>query len=124
MRNCRFDSFENQEVYERDEAFPHIYQLLVKNVPETGPWDGGPERCEEAAVLLKGGLVSTLEGLRVSGGPCAAVLSVAGFLALRDTFLAGRRFILRMKGGLFAPRYAFPLQQPGNNCTGIVLTDG
>ena len=44
------------------------------------------------------------EGLEVSGPPCARVLSVAGFLAKRDPFLSGKRFILRVKKASFCLR--------------------
>jgi len=45
---------------------------------------------KKAGSNLEGGLRSSLEGLGYSGTPCTEVLSVAGFLALRCMFLAGR----------------------------------
>ena len=43
--------------------------------------------------------MTVLEGSEGFGPPCTEVLSVAGFYALLRTFLAGERFILRVKKG-------------------------
>ena len=51
----------------------------------------------KAEFYLEGGLLTVLEGLRDLGEPCAKVLSVAGFYALLWPFLAGKRFILRVR---------------------------
>ena len=44
---------------------------------------------------------STLEGLEHSGGPCARVLSVAGFFDVPGLFPLGSGFILRVNTSLF-----------------------
>ena len=53
-----------------------------------------------------GGLRAVVKGLQHSGRPCAALLSVAGFFAIKPRFLAGEGFILRVKRSLF------PVQDP------------
>jgi len=46
--------------------------------------------------------------------PCAEVLSVAGFLVIIGPFLAGRRFILRVRTGLSAPHVPLLFNTPFN----------
>ena len=95
-----------------------FYQLLVNNCPPLGPgrlFLTNSETVEEAGQDLQGGLTTTLEGLGDSWPPCAAPLSVAGFLVSFAPFPAGRKVYSEERRGLLRAREASSLQGGGNN---------
>ena len=61
--------------------------------------------------------MSLWEGLTLSVLPCTKVLSVAGFYAFTEPFPGREGFILRERGGLFAPHCPSLLQPGKQKCT-------
>ena len=82
------------------------------------------KRDGKAGQDLEGGLRDIPEGLRDSGRPCRKVLSVAGFLAFIDLFLAGKRFILEGREASLLHGNPSLLQPHGQKCHSPVLQDG
>ena len=82
------------------------YQLLIRNLPIRAQEPGmrpTVKRDESARSNLEGGLTTVSEGLEGFRLPCTKVLSVAGLLAFPGSFLAGRRFILRVEREVLHP---------------------
>ena len=88
--------------------FSH-FSVGFNQKPERIPYVLGlPYGNEKAGSNLEGGPASLLGGLGYSGGPCAALLSVAGFLVSLGRLPAGKTVYSEEKEASFHPGRGFP----------------